>query len=91
MASRVQTIERPDKEQDATWIAWHNRCSETYYQARKAAGKDADIPTNELRFPVGTFGAGMPANTPFIVDAFCENCNTVVKGWFSWHGNLILI
>jgi len=80
-SSALFRIRRPYSTEDEAYV---------YRVARhQCRGPDA---ADELLFPVGFFGQGMPIGAAFEVESSeeCAACGAVVKAWAEWTGPTIV-
>lgn len=81
MGSHVFRCHRPYSTEDEAQVVrfWKHGC-------RGRCARD------ELLFPIGMFGQGMPLEVPFEVQSSeeCAACGVIVKTWAQWTGGRII-
>lgn len=81
MGSHIFKVKRPYSTEDEAQVIrfWQHGCR----------GRGAD---DELLFPIGMFGSGMPLDIPFEVESSeaCAACGSIVKTWAVWSGSTII-
>ena len=55
--------------------------------------REIEPDADEVIFPVGLVGEGMPAGVPFVVETSteCQVCGKVLRAWFQWQRPLIFL
>ena len=84
MAARLFTLPMPEggAEHEVCWMTRHG-CDQG-----RALNRVLDEATDEVQFPVGNVGYGMPANVPFevVTSDICHACGKHLRAWFQWSG-----